>query len=124
MASSELHQIYQHYINKSTGQLEGRMFVKIFKQANLLDQKLNTNDLDIIFVKHRTKGSRTMDFSGFEKAIQAAAVALGIDYQEIVERVLKAGAPVYAGTETLPVRFYDDKNSYTGVHAHGGPSVK
>lgn len=38
-------------------------------------------------------------------------------------QVLGHGGPVYAGTQAEAVRFHDDQSQYTGVHAHGGPSV-
>ncbi|GIX63084.1 p25-alpha family protein [Babesia caballi] len=123
MAVTQLSDVFQNYANKATGRLEGRMFVKIFRQAGLLNSKFTANDLDIIFVKHRARGERTLDLDSFDAAIKAVAKALALDYNALVDKVEKAGRPQYAGTDALPVRFYDDKSSYTGVHAHGGPSV-
>lgn len=31
--------------------------------------------------------------------------------------------PILAGTKAEATRFHDDKDAYTGVHAHGGPSL-
>lgn len=31
--------------------------------------------------------------------------------------------PILAGTKAEATRFHDDKEAYTGVHAHGGPST-
>lgn len=37
--------------------------------------------------------------------------------------VLSAGGPVFTGTKTSKVRLHDDKGTYTGVYAQGGPST-
>ena len=36
---------------------------------------------------------------------------------------MSQGGPVFAGTQADAVRFHDDKDQYTGVYAHGGPST-
>lgn len=36
--------------------MNGRTFVKIFKDSKLIDSKLSTTSLDIIFSKIKTKG--------------------------------------------------------------------
>ncbi|CDR94296.1 hypothetical protein, conserved [Babesia bigemina] len=55
MDTENLRTAFNNYANKATGQLESRMFVKLFKQAGLLNSKFTANDVDVIFVKHRTK---------------------------------------------------------------------
>ena len=37
--------------------------------------------------------------------------------------ILGQGGPVFSGTQAEAVRFHDDPDQYTGVHAHGGPST-
>ncbi|KAK1936359.1 hypothetical protein X943_002951 [Babesia divergens] len=124
MEATDINTVFQNYANKRSSRLESRMFIKIFRQAGLLDSKVTANDLDIIFVKNRAKGARTLDPKEFAKAIKEVSKLLAIENEVLVARLVNAGGPVYSGTDTLPVRFYDDKSSYTGVHAHGGPSVK
>jgi len=33
------------------------------------------------------------------------------------------GGPIFTGTKTEKVKWHDDKTSYTGVYARGGPST-
>jgi len=37
--------------------------------------------------------------------------------------ILNQGGPSFTGTQAEAVRFHDDTDQYTGVHAHGGPST-
>lgn len=36
---------------------------------------------------------------------------------------MQGDGPEYKGTQMEAVRLYDDKRTFTGVHAHGGPST-
>lgn len=33
------------------------------------------------------------------------------------------GGPIFTGTKTEKIKWHDDKTSYTGVYARGGPST-
>lgn len=55
MEATDINTVFQNYANKRSSRLESRMFIKIFRQAGLLDSKVTANDLDIIFVKNRAK---------------------------------------------------------------------
>ena len=37
--------------------------------------------------------------------------------------LINADGPHYSGTKTETVKYHDDKSLYTGVYAHGGPSI-
>jgi len=41
----------------------------------------------------------------------------------IEAKILGQGGPSFTGTQAEAVRFHDDKDQYTGVHANGGPST-
>jgi len=41
----------------------------------------------------------------------------------LINAILAVGGPVYTGTKAEAVKYHDDKNLYTGVHANGGPST-
>jgi len=38
-------------------------------------------------------------------------------------KVSASAGPILKGTQAEAVRFHDDTDQYTGVHAHGGPST-
>ena len=37
-------------------------------------------------------------------------------------QVCKVGGPIFQGTKAAKVKFHDDKSTYTGVYAKGGPT--
>ena len=39
------------------------------------------------------------------------------------DQVLAVGGPIFTGTKTEKVKWHDDKATYTGVYARGGPST-
>ena len=38
------------------------------------------------------------------------------------QEIIAVGGPVFHATQAEAVRFHDDKSSYTGVYAQGGPT--
>eukprot|EP01041_Mallomonas_annulata_P010464 gene10464-21830_t len=50
------------------------------------------------------------------------AAKKGTDNMSILSRIGSAQGPNIHATKTDAVRFHDDKNTYTGAHAQGGPS--
>lgn len=49
--------------------MNGRTFVKIFKDSKLIDNKLTANSLDIIFSKVKTKGKVKITVDQFVKGV-------------------------------------------------------
>ena len=41
----------------------------------------------------------------------------------VYAKVAASQGPILKGTQADAVRFHDDKDQYTGVYAHGGPST-
>lgn len=81
-------------------QLDGRSFVKIFKDANLIKSKshLTVTGLDIIFNKIKTKGKKKIDFDQFQDGIKDAAKENQSSVEELVEELQKLKGPDYHGT--------------------------
>ena len=44
----------------------------------------------------------------------------GMEEDELVEMILSSQGPRCSGTQGQPVRFFDDKQTYTGVFASNG----
>ena len=55
MEDSKLHKLFLKYTHNKE-ELNGFSFVKIFKDSKLVNSKLKSTDLDIIFSKAKTKG--------------------------------------------------------------------
>ena len=102
--------------------MTNKEFLKINKDCGLFDKKYTTTDIDINFVKVKDKTSKVISFSQFEQALKLAATKKGIDITAVNEMILKTGGPSFTGTKTDNVRLHDDKSTYTGVYAKGGPT--
>jgi len=105
------------------GVLDGRTFVKLCKECELLDKKnLTSTDCDLIFSKI-TKVSKRMTFDQFEAAVNQIADKKKCSVNDVVAKFKAIEGPTFTGTATEAVRFYDDKDTFTGVHRHGGPTT-
>eukprot|EP01062_Namystynia_karyoxenos_P018872 TRINITY_DN1702_c0_g1_i1.p1 TRINITY_DN1702_c0_g1~~TRINITY_DN1702_c0_g1_i1.p1 ORF type:complete len:477 (+),score=162.54 TRINITY_DN1702_c0_g1_i1:85-1431(+) len=106
------------------GELDGAKFAKLCKDTKLVDKKFTATDVDLIFSKVKPKGGRTIDFATFQsRAVPEIAQRKSCTADDIVSALCREGAPTSSGTVADNVRFYDDKEAYTGVHKHGGPST-
>eukprot|EP00920_Eleutheroschizon_duboscqi_P025841 GHVT01063834.1.p1 GENE.GHVT01063834.1~~GHVT01063834.1.p1 ORF type:complete len:147 (-),score=18.84 GHVT01063834.1:670-1110(-) len=103
--------------------MDGRTFVKLCKDCKLVDKVVTTIDIDLIFAKVKEKGQRTISFSAFERSLKLIAEKKKLPLFKIVEQVQSAKGPQFVGTTADAVRFHDDKSTYTGVYANGGPST-
>ncbi|BAM39419.1 vesicular cargo protein [Theileria orientalis strain Shintoku] len=102
--------------------LKGRMYIKMFKEANLAKLPSEVNRLDLIFAKYKSKSSG-INYETFLKSLDDVGKKLNCSKSEIEAKLSDLTGPIYTGTQPDPVRFHDDKSLYTGVHVHGGPSV-
>ncbi len=112
-------QVYKLYTPK---EMNGRTFVKLFKDCKLLDKKLSSTSLDIIFSKVKTKGKLKIKFEQFEKALVFAAKEKGVALEALKKKICSSKGPMFKGTKTDKVKWHDDKKSYTGVYKRGGPT--
>lgn len=69
------------------------------------------------------QGAARLTFEEFEEAMKAVAKKKSLTLEALDEKLLANEGPVFTGTQAEAVRFYDDKSTFTGVHAHGGPST-
>ena len=98
-------------------EMDGKSFAKLSKDCNLLDKKLTSTDVDLVFAKIRGSGHRKINFDQFKECIHEIAKKKGISEEEINESIVKAGGPHFHGTKALHVKLHDDKSQYTGVCA-------
>ncbi|KAL4475991.1 hypothetical protein ABPG72_007877 [Tetrahymena utriculariae] len=101
--------------------MDGKAFAKLAKDCNLLDTKLTSTTLDLIFAQ--IKDVRTINFAKFQVGLQKMAEKNGISQDQLKEKIISAGGPTFTGTKADDVKFHDDKSLYTSVYANGGPST-
>ncbi|CAL1154690.1 unnamed protein product, partial [Cladocopium goreaui] len=103
-------------------EMDGRSFVKCLKDAGLLDERLKTVQADLIFARHKPKGSRRISYDLFIQALTEVAMKRDLLPEEAVDRVCLAHGPDYESATTAfedaagPERFFYDKTTYTGMH--------
>ena len=103
--------------------MEGKTFAKMAKDCKILDKNLTATDMDLIFAKIKDKAARKITFAQFSKGIEECAKKKKISFDALSEKLCSIGGPVFTGTKAEAVKYHDDKNLYTGVHANGGPST-
>ncbi|EKX74071.1 conserved hypothetical protein [Theileria equi strain WA] len=118
----ELKEVFDSYSQKKNV-LESRMYIKMFRDAKMLNSKLTTTSLDLVFIKYKPKSLNGLDYTQFCQSLEDIAFILDITKNEIINKLKELNGPVFTGTTAIPTRFHDYKASYTGVHIHGGPSV-
>lgn len=101
--------------------MDGKTFAKLCKDANMVDKSLTKTDVDLIFAKVVQKGGRRIGLEHFDAALELIAEKKGMRLEDVWSHVRCCGGPVLTSTKAETVRFYDDKSTYTGTHAQGGP---
>ena len=107
--------------NRGAAELDGGKFAKAVRDAKMLSRKFTPTSVDIIFSKVKDKGARKIGYKQFEIAVQLMCQEMKKDYSSVVAK-LQGAAPVSTGTKGEYNKFHDDKSTYTGVYARGGPT--
>jgi len=114
------------------GELDGNMFAKMAKECGLIGKTCSKTDVDLVFAKAKPKTGRKLDWSSFKNALvyiserrfaktwkeQGPQAALDKVYQAVAG----CPGPQAHATKADYVKFHDDKTTYTGVYAKGGPT--
>lgn len=120
---TSLEQVFKNFAG-GHAEMDNRQFSKVAKDCGLIDKKLTMGEVDLIFTKVKGNPSiRKIKYPQFEQAISMFATKKGVKYEDVMGAIVKHGGPHYAGTKADFVKFHDDKKTYTGTHAQGGPSV-
>ena len=61
--------------------MDGKVFAKVAKDCKILDKKLTTTDVDIIFAKVKDKSGRKITLAQFKEAIKLFADKKKISYE-------------------------------------------
>ncbi|KXZ49004.1 hypothetical protein GPECTOR_24g294 [Gonium pectorale] len=123
----ELKQIFHDFCafgtRQSVDEMDNAHLVKLMKDCSLIGKDLSVADVDLAFAKAKPKGGRRLAFDGFLMALAECADRKGCELEELVRCVLSCRGPIAHATKADAVRLHDDKSTYTGVYAKGGPKV-
>eukprot|EP01083_Nonionella_stella_P159386 519890_1 len=126
MATYDLKPIFDAFCAFGGGTLpamDNAKFAKFARDTKILDKKLTSTDIDLIFSKIEIKGERKISYEIFRgRGIPEMAGKKGMTEDQLVATILHTGGPQSSGTHADAVRFHDDKSQYTGVYAQGGPT--
>lgn len=114
-------EVFVNFCGDGKHDMEGKNFTKMCRDIGLLDKKFTVTDTDLIFAKICEKGARRIDWNQCHRGLELAADKKGISIDEVMAMLAHTGGPLLAGTHADKVRFHDDKSTYTGAHANGGP---
>ncbi|CAK0783737.1 hypothetical protein CVIRNUC_006936 [Coccomyxa viridis] len=107
-----------------SAELDGKGFVKLCRDSHLLDSRLTTTAIDLIFSRVRGQGARKIDFAAFQKALPLLAAEKGCRAEDVRRSIVLSEGPRRNSSMTPDfVRLHDDKTTFTGVYAKGGPST-
>ncbi len=120
-SSNDLKDLFLAFTNGSYD-MDGRQFAKLAKDCQLLDKKLTSTDVDLIFAKVKDRSVRKIIFYQFELAIDQIAQKKKISKDDVLKLLRKSNGPTFQATKAAYNKFHDDKSLYTGVYANGGPS--
>ena len=74
--------------------MDGKTFAKFTKDTKLLDKKLTSTDVDLIFAKIKTKTERKINYSQFENGLKFLAEKKGVGFDDLADKVLSTGGPL------------------------------
>lgn len=120
-SSDAVQQVFRSYCGKETT-LEGKQFAKMIKDLKILDKKVTSTDVDLIFAKIKDKAARRISLIEFLNGLDLVAQKKGITGAQIRDIVANSQGPILTGTKAEAVKYHDDKALYTGVYANGGPT--
>jgi hypothetical protein len=121
MESNSVETVFKAFCGGKS-EMSNKEWAKFNKDCQLLDKKYTTTDVDINFAKIKDKTSKVITFAQFKEGLNLAAKKKGVDMDAITALIVKNGGPKFTGTKTDYVKFHDDKSTYTGVYAKGGPT--
>eukprot|EP01062_Namystynia_karyoxenos_P073731 TRINITY_DN70551_c0_g1_i1.p1 TRINITY_DN70551_c0_g1~~TRINITY_DN70551_c0_g1_i1.p1 ORF type:complete len:471 (+),score=111.34 TRINITY_DN70551_c0_g1_i1:99-1415(+) len=126
-ASRTLEELFNSFCAFGAGQrgcaeMDIVRFAKFCRDTGLIGRRFTTTDADLVFSKVKPKGARTINFQTFRThAVPEIAARRGCSADDLVA-TLRGSAPLSTGTVAAPVPLHDDKETYTGVYARGGPT--
>jgi len=111
------------------GEIDSRTFIKLLKDTKSLNKKkFSSGDADLIFQKHKTKqgtSAKALSYNVFRNGmVPDIAAKKEISVEKYIAKLAECEGPHLHATHAQANRFHDDKSTYTGAHAQGGPSFE
>jgi hypothetical protein len=105
-------------------EMDSKQFLKLCKDSGLVTNPATSVAADLCFAKAKARGSRRLAFSDFLVALALFAQEKKCPEGEVLAQVAACKGPRRNST-TIPefTRLHDDKETYTGVYARGGPKT-
>ncbi|CAM9657725.1 unnamed protein product [Scytosiphon promiscuus] len=112
-------------VAKASGEMDSAKFFKLMGDSGLTGKTLSRTDCDLIFTKTCSASgcSKKIHFDAFRKvAVALVAAKLQKDESAVLSKIASVTGVSSSGTVAQASRFHDDKKTYTGSHAAGGPT--
>lgn len=101
--SDGLEAVFYNFCGAGKAELDGKSFMKLCEDCQLLDRKMGSAQVDLIFCDTRVKkkGQRTIDVVQFEVALELLAERTGVPKQDLRMEVLLKGKPDFRSSTGL-----------------------
>ena len=67
-------------------EMDGPSFSRLCRDGNIIDDKMTSTSIDIIFARAKEKGKRKVDKEGFLRALALVAAEKGVTFEELTEK--------------------------------------
>ncbi|XP_033107757.1 tubulin polymerization-promoting protein family member 2-like [Anneissia japonica] len=126
--SKTIKEVFQEYAcfgrPGKTSDITSKNFAKMIKEKGLMDKKLNSTEIDMIFTKAKAgPGNKVLTFAQFENALSMVAKSKygnEAEVEKVKSKILEGSGPSTAGTtgvsKTGGVTKLTDSSHYTGSH--------
>eukprot|EP00890_Picochlorum_soloecismus_P002678 jgi/Picsp_1/3410/NSC_06248-R1_ef-hand and p25-alpha domain containg protein len=99
-------------------------FIKLCKDSNILKATgLSTEKLNVIFSKCVPMGAKRMSFDNFLLSLPHLSVLTRKSLSVICNKIASCKGPEKCCTKPGFVKLHDDKSTFTGIYARGGPNL-
>lgn len=99
-------------------------FIKLCKDSNILKARgSSTEKLNVIFSKCVPMGSKRMIFDNFLLSLPHLSVLTRKSLSDICNKIASCKGPEKCCTKPGFVKLHDDKSTFTGIYARGGPNL-
>jgi hypothetical protein len=104
-------------------ELDGKQFSKLCRDSGLSRGPKESVKVDLCFAKARSNKGRKLLFEDFLVALALLASEFNVPEDDVFKKVSKCKGPRRNSNTPDYCRLHDDKSTFTGVYARGGPDV-
>lgn len=104
-------------------ELDGKQFAKLCRDSGLSRGPKESVKVDLCFAKARSTRGRKLLFEDFLVALALLASEFNVPEDDVFKKVSRCRGPRRNSNTPDYCRLHDDKSTFTGVYARGGPDV-